>query len=152
MDFKLALPEKLKKKWISPFPVHQKKLNLTIGVRSRRTAVPWVQVWVFWVRTLCRIRMLGRFGRAASDFRPYDVKSDVTTLDCNSRSRGDVKFLSSESEFKQKLGSTGSFVDLSEFRVPRYVRFRTSGGNLRSKPVKLIGLCSVSSRNCETDP
>ena len=27
----------------------KKKMNLTIGVRSRRRVVPWVQVWVFWV-------------------------------------------------------------------------------------------------------
>ena len=53
-----------KKKWISPFPVYQKKMNLTIGVRSRHRVVPRVQVWVSWVRIWWRVRISVRFGRS----------------------------------------------------------------------------------------
>ena len=43
-------------------------MNLTIGSRSRRRVVIRVQVWGFWVRIVCRVRILGRFGRVGPDF------------------------------------------------------------------------------------
>ena len=63
-----SIIEKLKKKWISSFGQTQKTVNSTIGCRSRRRVVVRVQVWVFRVRILCRVRISGRFGRFIPGF------------------------------------------------------------------------------------
>ena len=54
--------EKQKKKSISPL------LKNTFRSRSRRRVVVRVQVSVFGVRILCRVRISGRFGRVVPDF------------------------------------------------------------------------------------
>ena len=64
----------------------KKKMNLTIGVRSRRRVVPRVQVWIFWVRIRWRVRISVRFGSVGSEYRvdglgPRFQSGDVTR-DC----------------------------------------------------------------------
>ena len=58
-------------------------MNITIWSRSRRKLVVRVQVWVIWVRILCRVWILVRVG-----LRTYEAKSDVAALAYSSRLRG----------------------------------------------------------------
>ena len=53
-------------------------MNLTIGSRSRRRVVVWVQVWYFWLKVWCRGWISDRFGRIGSDVgrRTYEAKFD----------------------------------------------------------------------------
>ena len=85
-------------------------------------------------------------------FRTYEAKSDVAALDYNSRLRGDINFLNSDSESMQHLGLWGIFWTFrtSVYRVT--VRFRTLRVNLGSNPSDFAPICSVSNRKSETEP
>ena len=107
-------------------------MNLTIWSRSRCMVVVCVHVWVFWVKVLCRVGILG--------LRTYEAKADVAALDYNSRLRGDSTFLSSYSESTQNLGSRRYFLYLSDVCVPSCGSVSDFGGE---SAVKRIGLCSA---------
>ena len=108
--------EKLKKMNFVTFKTQKKKTNLPIGSRSRRVVVVSVQVWVFWVRVLCRVRISGRFGRVGLTRQSPMLLSLIITRDCG----GVSTFLSSDSESTHNLESIGYLSDLSDFRVPSY--------------------------------
>ena len=63
-----AVSERLKNMNSATFETQNKIMNVTIGSRPRRRAVVRVQVWVVWIRSLCRARISGRLGRVGSDF------------------------------------------------------------------------------------
>ena len=86
-----------------------KKMNLTIGVRSRRRVVPGVQVWVFWVRIRWRVRISVRFGRVGSEYRVDGLdprfQSGAVTRDC-----GHLALFSAQIwNLRQILGHVGYF-------------------------------------------
>ena len=64
----------------------KRKMNLTIGARSRRRVVARVQVWVFWVRIRWRVRISVRFGSVGSEYRVERldprIQSGAVTRDC----------------------------------------------------------------------
>ena len=58
---------KSSKKWNFTTFKTRKAMNLFIWSRSRCSIMTWIQVWVFVIKILCRIRISGQFGRVGSD-------------------------------------------------------------------------------------
>ena len=109
-------------------------MNLIIGSRSRRRVVVCVQVFEFWVRTLCRVRISGRFGRVGPDFGHTKQRSRlqprVITRDCGELAR-----------FEFRFGICAKSVDYRVFRGPLGLpraglrfEFGLFGVNLGSNP------------------
>ena len=84
-----TIVEKLKNSKFRYFAQTQRRMNLTIGSRSRRRVVVRVQVLGFCVKILCWVRILGRLGRVGTDFgfttqsltlRPWLIICDCEVL------------------------------------------------------------------------
>ena len=90
-------------------PGLSKKMNLTIGARSRCRVVPRVQVWVFWVRIRWRVRISVRLGSVGSEYR-VDVldprfQSGAVIRDCGHLALFSVQIWN----IRQIMGHVGFF-------------------------------------------
>ena len=113
------------------------KMNLTIGVRSRRRLVPRVQVWVFWVIIRWRARILVRVGRVGSEYRVERLdsrfQSEAVTRDCGKLPLFDGRF----GIYVKLWVIYGTFGHVRVFLVGLTGRFRSGRVNpIKSGPTR----------------
>ena len=111
-----------------------KKMNLSIGVRSRRRVVARVQVWFFLVRIRWRVRISVQFGSVGSEYRVDGLdprfQSGAVTRDC-----GHLALFSAQIwKLRQIMGHVGYFRVCSGTCGPK---LRVSFGQSRTFGVRV---------------
>ena len=111
------------------------RMNLTIGSLSRRRVVVSVQVWVYWVKIVCRVRMLDRYDRFGSDFG-LTMQSPTLPSWLITRVASGWHISVFVFGIYANFESIGFLVYVSEFSAPSYGSVSDFWGE---SPVKLIG-------------